>query len=102
MDKTCGSKIPNGIVASSNHMLVEFITDGAHTASGFQAIFIAGKSDNKENGTENSSMSNQLHSLRKNIEELLSMRVITSFLAFDIRDQFYTGPIYSFMQMGPQ
>lgn len=65
MDKTCGSKIPNGIVASSNHMLVEFITDGAHTASGFQAIFIAGKSDNKENGKENSSMSNQLYSLRK-------------------------------------
>ncbi|RMC00306.1 hypothetical protein DUI87_22913 [Hirundo rustica rustica] len=41
MDKTCGSKIPNGIVASSNLMLVEFITDGAHTASGFQATFNA-------------------------------------------------------------
>lgn len=54
MDKTCGSKIPNGIVASSNLMLVEFITDGAHTASGFQATFTAGKSDNKENGNENS------------------------------------------------
>ncbi|NXH85198.1 ASTL metalloendopeptidase, partial [Edolisoma coerulescens] len=52
MDKTCGSNIPNGIVASSNLMLVEFITDGAHTASGFQATFTAGKSGNKENGKE--------------------------------------------------
>lgn len=54
MDKTCGSKIPNGIVASSNLMLVEFITDGAQTASGFQATFTAGESENKENGKENS------------------------------------------------
>lgn len=54
MDKTCGSKIPNGVVASSNLMLVEFITDGAHTASGFQATFTAGKSENKANSKENS------------------------------------------------
>ncbi|NXP65816.1 ASTL metalloendopeptidase, partial [Chloropsis cyanopogon] len=53
MDKTCGSKIPNTIVASSNLMLVEFITDGAYTASGFQATFTAGKSEDKENGKEN-------------------------------------------------
>ncbi|NXX36121.1 ASTL metalloendopeptidase, partial [Nicator chloris] len=53
MDKTCGSEIPNSIVASGNLMLVEFITDGAHTASGFQATFSPGKSENKENGKEN-------------------------------------------------
>ncbi|OWK62696.1 Astacin-like metalloendopeptidase [Lonchura striata] len=53
MDKTCGSKIPSGVVASSNLMLVEFITDGAHTAFGFQATFTAGKSENKENSKEN-------------------------------------------------
>lgn len=62
MDKTCGSKIPNGIVASSNLMLIEFITDGAHTASGFQATFTAGKSENKENGKENSLC--QIHSVK--------------------------------------
>ncbi|KFP74682.1 Astacin-like metalloendopeptidase, partial [Acanthisitta chloris] len=49
MDKTCGSKIPNDIVASGSLMLVEFISDGADTASGFQATFTAGKSENKEN-----------------------------------------------------
>ncbi|NXE27203.1 ASTL metalloendopeptidase, partial [Ardeotis kori] len=47
MDKTCGSKIPNNIVSSSNLMLVEFVTDGADTASGFQASFTSGKSENK-------------------------------------------------------
>lgn len=50
MDKTCGSKIPNDVVASSNLMLVEFITDRADTASGFQAIFTSGRSENKVNG----------------------------------------------------
>ncbi|XP_010132270.1 PREDICTED: astacin-like metalloendopeptidase, partial [Buceros rhinoceros silvestris] len=39
MDKTCGSEIPSDIVTSSNLMLVEFVTDGADTASGFQATF---------------------------------------------------------------
>ncbi|KFP23175.1 Astacin-like metalloendopeptidase, partial [Egretta garzetta] len=48
MDKTCGSKLPNDIVASGNLMLVEFITDGADTASGFQAVFTSGRSENKE------------------------------------------------------
>uniref|UniRef100_A0A8C4JA51 Metalloendopeptidase n=1 Tax=Dromaius novaehollandiae TaxID=8790 RepID=A0A8C4JA51_DRONO len=43
MDKTCGSKIPNDIVASSNLMLVEFVTDGVDTASGFQATFTSGR-----------------------------------------------------------
>ncbi|XP_050566781.1 astacin-like metalloendopeptidase [Cygnus atratus] len=42
MDKTCGSKIPTDVVASSNLMLVEFVTDGAGTASGFQATFTSG------------------------------------------------------------
>lgn len=37
------------------------------------------------------------NSLSKNIKEL---RVITSFLAFDITSQFYTDTLYSFMQMG--
>lgn len=50
MDKTCGSKIPTDVVASSNLMLVEFVTDGAGTASGFQATFTSGRSENKENG----------------------------------------------------
>lgn len=54
MDKTCGSKIPSGMVASSNLMLVEFVTDGAYTGSGFQATFTAGKSENMENGKEKS------------------------------------------------
>ncbi|NXC12917.1 ASTL metalloendopeptidase, partial [Corythaeola cristata] len=53
MDKTCGSKIPNDIVTSSNLMLIEFVTDGADTASGFQATFTSGRSQNKENGKEN-------------------------------------------------
>ncbi|XP_064000472.1 astacin-like metalloendopeptidase [Pogoniulus pusillus] len=39
MDKTCGSEIPKELVASSNLMLVEFVTDDANTASGFQATF---------------------------------------------------------------
>ncbi|NWR30752.1 ASTL metalloendopeptidase, partial [Tachuris rubrigastra] len=52
MDKTCGTKIPNYIVASSNLMLVEFITDGAYTASGFQATFAAGKYEDRKNGKE--------------------------------------------------
>ncbi|KAF1516886.1 Astacin-like metalloendopeptidase, partial [Eudyptes chrysocome] len=49
MDKTCGSKIPNHVVSSSNLMLVEFVTDRADTASGFQAIFNSGRSENKAN-----------------------------------------------------
>ncbi|NXH17256.1 ASTL metalloendopeptidase, partial [Bucco capensis] len=49
MDKTCGSKIPSDIVSSSNHVLVEFVTDSAETASGFQATFTSGRSENKEN-----------------------------------------------------
>lgn len=59
MDKTCGSKLPNDIVASGNLMLVEFITDGADTASGFQAVFASGRSENKEDGKEKQSVSNQ-------------------------------------------
>uniref|UniRef100_A0A8C3NWT1 Metalloendopeptidase n=1 Tax=Cyanoderma ruficeps TaxID=181631 RepID=A0A8C3NWT1_9PASS len=47
MDKTCGSKIPSGIVASSNLMLVEFVTDDAYTASGFQATFTAVKAQRR-------------------------------------------------------
>ncbi|XP_010076376.1 PREDICTED: astacin-like metalloendopeptidase, partial [Pterocles gutturalis] len=39
MDKTCGSNIPNDVVGSSNLMLIEFVTDGADTASGFQATY---------------------------------------------------------------
>uniref|UniRef100_A0A8C3LBD1 Metalloendopeptidase n=1 Tax=Chrysolophus pictus TaxID=9089 RepID=A0A8C3LBD1_CHRPC len=39
MDKTCGSQIPTDIVSSGNLMLIEFVTDGADTASGFQATF---------------------------------------------------------------
>lgn len=54
MDNTCGSKIPSRLVGSSNLLLVEFITDGAYTASGFHATFTVGKSQNKENGKENS------------------------------------------------
>ncbi|NXX37929.1 ASTL metalloendopeptidase, partial [Tricholaema leucomelas] len=50
MDKTCGSEIPKELVASSNLMLVEFVTDGANTASGFQATFTSGRSE--ENGTK--------------------------------------------------
>ncbi|KFP75238.1 Astacin-like metalloendopeptidase, partial [Apaloderma vittatum] len=53
MDKTCGSQIPSVVVSSSNLMLIEFVTDGADTASGFQATFTAGRSENKENGKEN-------------------------------------------------
>lgn len=68
MDKTCGSKIPSDVVASSNLMLVEFITDGAGSAAGFQATFTSGRSENKENGKENQSVSNQpSSSQRKNI-----------------------------------
>ncbi|NXK75612.1 ASTL metalloendopeptidase, partial [Amazona guildingii] len=48
MDKTCGSKLPNDVTASGNLMLVEFVTDGAGTASGFEAIFTSGRSENKE------------------------------------------------------
>lgn len=68
MDKTCGSKLPSDVVASGNLMLVEFITDGADTASGFQAIFTSGKSENKENGKKKQSTSNHpSSSQRKNI-----------------------------------
>uniref|UniRef100_A0A8D0FPY8 Metalloendopeptidase n=1 Tax=Strix occidentalis caurina TaxID=311401 RepID=A0A8D0FPY8_STROC len=68
MDKTCGSKIPDDVVSSSNLMLVEFVTDGADTASGFQATFTSGRSENKENGKEKRSVSNQpSSSQRKNI-----------------------------------
>lgn len=59
MDKTCGSEIPSDIVTSSNLMLVEFVTDGADTASGFQATFTSGRSENKENGKEKQPVSNQ-------------------------------------------
>lgn len=55
MDKTCGSEIPKELVASSNLMLVEFVTDDANTASGFQATFTSGRSE--ENGTEKQSVS---------------------------------------------
>ncbi|NXU57032.1 ASTL metalloendopeptidase, partial [Turnix velox] len=48
MDKTCGSNLPKDVVSFSGVMLVEFVTDSADTASGFQAIFTAGKSENKE------------------------------------------------------
>lgn len=47
MDKTCGSKLPNDVVASGSLMLVEFVTDGADTASGFQAIFTSGRFEKK-------------------------------------------------------
>lgn len=59
MDKTCGSKIPRDIVTSSNLMLVEFVTDGADTASGFQATFTSGRSESKENGKQKQSVSQQ-------------------------------------------
>ncbi|NXJ16154.1 ASTL metalloendopeptidase, partial [Odontophorus gujanensis] len=52
MDKTCGSQIPTDVVASSNLMLIEFVTDGADTASGFQATFTSGRSENMENSRE--------------------------------------------------
>lgn len=52
MDKTCGSQIPTDVVSSSNLMLIEFVTDGAGTASGFQATFTSGRSENMENGRE--------------------------------------------------
>lgn len=68
MDKTCGSKLPSDVVASGNLMLVEFVTDGADTASGFQAIFTSGKSENKDNGKKKQSTSNDpSSSQRKNI-----------------------------------
>ena len=59
MDKTCGSKIPIDVVSSSSLMLIEFVTDRAGTASGFQATFTSGRSENKENGKEKQSVSNQ-------------------------------------------
>ncbi|XP_072193393.1 astacin-like metalloendopeptidase isoform X1 [Excalfactoria chinensis] len=43
MDKTCGSQIPTDVVSSSNLMLIEFVTDGADTASGFQATFTSAR-----------------------------------------------------------
>ncbi|NXP46894.1 ASTL metalloendopeptidase, partial [Heliornis fulica] len=49
MDKTCGSKIPSDIASSSGAMLIEFVTDGADTASGFKATFTSGRSENKKN-----------------------------------------------------
>lgn len=52
MDKACGSQIPADIVSSSNLMLIEFVTDGADTASGFQATFTSGKSEDMENDRE--------------------------------------------------
>ena len=52
MDKTCGSQIPTDVVSSSNLMLIEFVTDSADTASGFQATFTSGRSENMENGRE--------------------------------------------------
>uniref|UniRef100_A0A8C9G505 Metalloendopeptidase n=1 Tax=Pavo cristatus TaxID=9049 RepID=A0A8C9G505_PAVCR len=50
MDKTCGSQIPTDVVSSRNLMLIEFVTDGADTASGFQATFTSGRSESMENG----------------------------------------------------
>ncbi|XP_019471646.1 astacin-like metalloendopeptidase [Meleagris gallopavo] len=43
MDKTCGSRIPTDIVSSGNLMLIEFVTDSADTASGFQATFTSAR-----------------------------------------------------------
>lgn len=109
MDKTCGSKLPNDVVASGSLMLVEFVTDGADTASGFQAVFTSGRFEKKENGKEKRSVSNQqvfylsLHMTfgKTLFEELISARDISSYLVFDTMHQSYTGTIYSLRQMGP-
>ncbi|NXO00385.1 ASTL metalloendopeptidase, partial [Rhinopomastus cyanomelas] len=48
LDKTCGSKAPSDVVSSGNLMLVEFVTDGAGTAPGFQANFTSGERELKD------------------------------------------------------
>ncbi|XP_053564878.1 astacin-like metalloendopeptidase [Bombina bombina] len=39
LDKTCGSEMLTSLLASSNSMLVEFVSDGVVTATGFKASY---------------------------------------------------------------